>query len=103
MKTHLVRWQKDYAEKGLVILDIDDGTQDTLDAVKESVEKSKVKFPVLWDEGGKVTDAYGIKAFPAAYLVGVDGKVLWEGVPLAGIEGIEKTIQAELENVKKER
>jgi peroxiredoxin len=101
MKPNLVRWHKDYAEKGLVVIDIDDGSADTMDALKKNVEKGEVKFPVLWDKEGKNCEKYGIKAFPSAYLVGVDGKVLWEGFPNPEVEAIEKLIKAELEKVKK--
>lgn len=103
MKPHLVRWAKEYAEKGLTVIDVDNGEFDKQDALKAEVEKGGVKFPVLWDKGGKTCTAYGIKGYPAAYLVGVDGTVIWEGFPLPKVEEIEKLIQAELAKVKKEK
>jgi len=101
MKPHLVRWHKDYAEKGLVIIDVDDGRKDKMEALKESVEKGDVKFPVLLDKDGQNVKTYGVRAMPAAFLVGVDGTVLWEGFPLPKVAELEEAIKKELEKVKK--
>lgn len=102
MKPHLVRWHKEYADKGLVIIDVDHGQRDTLEKLQKNAEKGGIAFPILWDSGGKNCATYGIKGFPAAFLVGVDGTVIWEGFPLPKVESLEKTIQAELAKVKKE-
>ncbi len=102
MKPHLVRWHKEYADKGLVVIDIDDGTQDSPAELKASVEKGGIKYPVLWDKDARNIAAYGVQAMPAAYLIGADGKVVWEGVPDAGkAEDYEKRIRAELDKIKK--
>lgn len=101
MKPTLFRWHKEYAAKGLVIIDVSDGAMDKFDDLKKEVEDKGGKLATLWDKGAKNCLAYGIQAYPFAYLVGVDGKVLWEGLPNAKIEEIEKRIQAELEKVKK--
>ncbi|HYE99154.1 MAG TPA: hypothetical protein VEJ18_09605 [Planctomycetota bacterium] len=101
MKPHLVRWHKQWAEKGLVIIDNDDGTADTLEEVKDAVAKGGIPFPTLWDKGGKNVETYDVQAMPLGYLIGVDGTVLWEGVPNRKIEEIEKLIEAELGKLKK--
>jgi peroxiredoxin len=104
MKPHLVRWHSSYAEKGLVIVDVDDGTQDTLEDLKTEVEHEKFPFAVLWDKEGKIIETYKVQGYPAAYLVGVDGNVIWEGHPNAKqseADQYEARIKAELEKVKK--
>jgi hypothetical protein len=104
MKPHLVRWHNSYAEKGLTIIDIDHGGIDAFDAVKKEVEEKKFPFPVLWDKDGKNVGTYKVEGMPAAYLVGVDGKVVWEGHPnpkASEAEKLEVAIKAELEKVKK--
>jgi thiol-disulfide isomerase/thioredoxin len=101
MKPNLIRWHKDYAEKGLVVLDVSDGTLDKFDDLKKEVEEKGEKFPVLWDKEAKNCLAYGINAYPQAYLVGVDGTVIWEGLPSPKNEAIEQKIVAELAKVKK--
>jgi hypothetical protein len=100
MKPQLVSWQEKHASQGLVIIDIDNGRIDTKDRLKAEVDKG-VKFPVLWDNGGKNCAAYGVRAYPSAYLVGVDGKVLWEGHPGPGDADVQKLIDQELAKVKK--
>ena len=104
MKPHLVRWHGSYAEKGLVVVDVDDGSEDTQDALKKEVAESKLPFAVLWDKEAKNVAKYKIEAFPVAYLIGVDGNVLWEGHPNAAkkeADKLEAKIKAELEKVKK--
>ncbi len=104
MKPHLVRWHKDFADKGLVVIDINDGSIDTYEALKDNVAKSAVPFPVLWDKDAKNVSAYKVEGMPAAYLVGVEGKVVWEGHPnpvKPELDKLEAAIQAELAKVKK--
>ena len=102
LKPTLARWHKDLSEKGLVVIDVSDGSQDAFDALKKEVEEKEEKFAVLWDKDAKVCLTYGIQAYPQAYLVGADGKVAWEGSPnVKTVDQIEKVIAAELEKVKK--
>jgi peroxiredoxin len=104
MKPHLVRWHGSYAEKGLVVVDIDDGSEDSQADLKKDVQDHKLPFPVLWDKEGKNVATYKVEGFPAAYLIGVDGKVIWEGHPNARqseADKLEAKIKAELEKVKK--
>jgi thiol-disulfide isomerase/thioredoxin len=101
MKPNLTRWHKEYAEKGLVIIDISDGSLDKFDDLKKEVEEKEEKFAVLWDKDAKTCLAYGIQAYPQGYLVGVDGTVIWEGLPNPKVEEIEQKIVAELAKAKK--
>ena len=104
MKPHLVRWHNAYAEKGLTILDVDDGNEDTQADVTTEVEQGKFPFAVLWDKEAKNVGKYKVEGFPAAYLIGVDGTVVWEGHPNAKAseaEKLEGKIKAELAKVKK--
>ena len=102
MKPHLVRWHKEYAKQGLRILDIDNGKRDSLERLQKMTEKEGLPYPVLWDKEAKNCATYGIKGYPAAFLIGVDGTVIWEGFPNPKLEHIEKLIKTELEKVKPE-
>ena len=101
MAKHLVRWHKKYGKKGLVILDINDGEIDDKADLKDHVKRGKIPYPTLHDVDGRNCETYGIRAYPASYLIGVDGKVIWEGFALPRIKKVEKTIQQELKKVKK--
>lgn len=102
MAKHLARWHKDFAAKGLVVIDIDDGGQDSLERLKAHIQKEKVPYPTLWDKNSKNVEKYGIQGFPASYLIGVDGTVLWEGFAPPEIKKIEDLIKKELAKIKKE-
>jgi hypothetical protein len=81
MRRQLVRWQKDYAEQGLLVIEITGGEQEPLNVVKEIVEKQRLNHPVLWDSKCRNHDNYGLKNWPVAYLIDTKGKVFWEGNP----------------------
>lgn len=105
MVDQLVAWHKEFAPKGLVIVDIDNGQIDTQADVKAHVEKKGITYATLWDKGARNCSKYGVRAYPAQYLVGVDGKVIWEGF-YAESEDTKKKVaallKAELAKVKKE-
>jgi hypothetical protein len=81
MQPHLVRWDKEYRQKGLVVIEVDNGEIDAREDVARHVAELDLSYPVLWDEGQKTCLAYGVHRYSTAYLIGVDGKVLWEGDP----------------------
>ena len=102
MAPHLVRWDKKWRKAGLRIIDIDNGTIDSQEKIKKEIGKKGKTYPVLWDHGGKNCTRYGIKAYPAAYLLDVDGKVVWEGIPMGPkIPDIEKEIAKQLQRIEK--
>jgi peroxiredoxin len=100
MKAHLVRWRQELGEKGLVVLEIDNGAVDALEAVRRDYERKSLNFPVLWDSEGRNFQAYGIKALPRSVLIGADGKVVWEGNPSGKEVECERRIRGELMKVK---
>ena len=101
-KPTLFKWHKELASKGLVVIDVSDGAQDKFDDLKKEVEEKGGKLATLWDKDAKVCLTYGIQAYPMAYLVGVDGKVAWEGSPSPKLaEELEKRISDELAKAKK--
>lgn len=102
MKTHLVKWDETYRKQGLVIIDVDNGKIDTMDKVKASVEAAKIRYATAWDEGAKMCTTYGVRGYAAAFLIGVDGTVVWEGFPAVDVSKKEALIQQELKKVSKE-
>lgn len=81
MRRHLVRWEQEYGERGLTAIEIEGGATEPLPIVRASVARQDLRHFVLSDRGSRNHEAYGITAWPAAYLLGRDGRVVWEGNP----------------------
>ena len=81
MRRHLVRWEQEYGERGLSLVEIEGGASEPLPIVRASVARQELRHYVLSDQGSHNHAAYGITAWPAAYLLGRDGRVVWEGNP----------------------
>ncbi len=98
----LTQWHKDLGPKGLVIVDVDDGSKDRdIEAVKKHMQEKKIEYATLYDKGGKTTKTYAVMAFPSCYLVGVDGTVIWEGSYHRDKAKVDELIRLELSKVKK--
>lgn len=93
MRPHLVRWAKEYGEKGFVLVEVDNGQIDTKPKLDEHVRADEVPYRTIWDEGAKLCTAYGVRGFPSAYLLDTEGKVIWEGHPHSSTEAIEALIK----------
>ena len=45
------------------------------------VQQKGLRHPVLWDDACRNTKAYGVTAWPRAWLIDKAGNVFWEGNP----------------------
>jgi hypothetical protein len=70
--------QKKLGDRGLVIVGVTNEAEGT---VNKYVADKKLTHPLVILQGDAVDKAYGVKGFPHSWLVGADGKVLWEGHP----------------------
>ncbi len=102
MRPHLVRWDKAYGDKGLVIIDVDNGRIDTKEAVTEHATEEGVGYRTIWDEEGRLCATYGIRGYPSAFLLDTAGEVIWEGFPLPNVETLEALFEEHLETVAEE-
>jgi thiol-disulfide isomerase/thioredoxin len=93
MAPHLSRWHKEMADKGLVVLTVEDGRATPLDALRQALDREEVRYPVLHDGVAANVALYEVRGFPSAYVIGRTGKVIWEGPPLAKLSELEKTIR----------
>ncbi len=96
MTPHLVKWDKRYRSKGLTVLDINSGRMDKQPALAKYIKQHKKTYPTLWDKLGKLCRDYGVRGYPAGFLIGVDGKVVWEGFPVPELKTLEQRIVKEL-------
>ncbi len=93
MEPHLVRWHTKWSGQGLVIIEIDNGDIDSLDAVEKHVGREKIPFAMLHDAGATVCNRFRVEAYPAAYLLDRTGRVIWEGHPMDP-DALEKRIES---------
>jgi len=86
---HLTALQKKMKDKGVVVVGISDETPAT---VKPFVNQmaDKMDYTVACDKSAQTAaaylGAYGVNTIPTAFIVGKDGRVLWLGHPMAGLE-----------------
>jgi hypothetical protein len=101
MKTHLVRWDDQYRRKGLVIVNVNNGQIDDFDTLRRSIAAdARIRYPVGWDESARACKDYGVRGYAASFLIGTNGKVVWEGFPLTRPIGErEELIKKELAKV----
>lgn len=87
---HLNALNKKFKDKGLVVIGISDETKDV-------VEKFQKTLPMEYHVaigGSAIEKKVGINGIPHAFLVGKDGKVVWEGHPMRLTEAeIEKALK----------
>ena len=46
------------------------------------MREERITYPVLHDGDATNTSNYGVHAFPSAYVLNKNGRVVWEGVPM---------------------
>ncbi len=78
----VVALRKAIPESQLAILAIDVGSGDSLDKVKRFEKDSPSPFPVLYDDGSKVTRTYGIEGIPHIVLIDKQGTIKYQGSEL---------------------
>lgn len=82
---HLIELNKRFGDKVTII----GFTQESLDEVQDFVNEQGMKYPIA--VGSKSGKDYGVSGIPHAFVVGKDGKVVWEGHPMSGLD---KAIEA---------
>lgn len=92
-----------------MIIEISGGELATLDESKANVESRDLGHAVLWDAGNHNHQNYGIASWPAAFLIGADGKVFWQGNPnrmesrSADKQSFQKLLQDQLKAALQEK
>lgn len=76
---HLNDLNAKYKGKGLAIIGITDETQNEVATFRKSLP---MDYTVALDEGGKLSQSFGITGIPHAFVVDKAGKIVWEGHPM---------------------
>jgi thiol-disulfide isomerase/thioredoxin len=98
---YLSSLQKQLKDKGVVVIGISNEDPAT---VRPFVTKmgAQMEYTVACDEDYQTTsgymEAYGVNTIPMAFIVGKDGRVLWHGNPM---NGLNKALQTILESKEK--
>ena len=69
------------------------GSETNQDGIKAFMNKNGYTYPVLMDKGGKLFEAYGIRAIPTTYLIDRNGNILGRVQGAISAENIERILQ----------
>jgi thiol-disulfide isomerase/thioredoxin len=87
---HLNKLHEDHAGKGLAILSFTDQSKKGIDSF---LKGTAMKYVI--GTGSELAAEYGVSGIPHAFIIGRDGKLLWEGNP--GDKAFDKQVLAALE------
>lgn len=94
MDPYLAKWHEQYAGEGLSVIEVDDGSSDSLDSVQWWANNERISYPVFYDTKGLLTASYDVRSFPTLILVGRDGKIVWHDHGWRGESGIQELERA---------
>lgn len=97
MQAPLVRWDAAYRAQGLTIVYVGDGRRVERETLNSMLRADGAAFAAAHDAAGTTTQAYGVRAYPTAYLIGRDGRVVWEGIPHVNPGEVERALRAALD------
>ena len=104
---HLTQLQKKYKDKGVVFIGISDEKPAT---VKKFVEQmaDKMDYRVALDQDRKTSggylEAYDISGIPHAFIVDKEGRVVWNGHPMGGLEAaLDQVLAGKLDLAKEKQ
>lgn len=80
-----------YQSKGLVMLAINPGVNDSIRKIEQFVKNHRATYPIAFDEGSAITKEFGILGAPTYLVVDKSGVVRYRGNQLP--EGIEKLLE----------
>lgn len=79
-RRHLVRWEAEYACE-LEVVEVSGGATAEFEPSRRLFARWELGHPGLWDHKNTNAKAYGVSAWPSAFLIGRDGTVFWQGNP----------------------
>ena len=92
-------WEK-YKDRGVIVIAL---TADDERRVASFIKQAGYTFPVALDDRGRTNRAYNIRWIPHTFLIGADGKVIWDGNPLAVKDKLDKMVEDALKKAAPDR
>ena len=85
-RTESPRWPNDYAARGVRVLainsnDADRYPRDSLEAMRDRVEREQWTIPYLRDDTQEVAREYGAKVTPDVFVLDAEGRLRYRGAP----------------------
>ena len=71
-----------YATKGMPMIAIDVGVNDSLKKVEKYLEANQITYPVIFDEGSTITKLYGVRGTPTVVIVDKGGIVRYHSAAI---------------------
>lgn len=82
-----------FKDKGVVFLSLTDEGADKKAETEKFLKQHKMTWPTGY--GSQVTEDYGVQGYPTVFVVGTDGKVVWNDNLEGGVEAaVEKALKA---------
>lgn len=75
----ITQLHKEFEPKGMEILAVDVGINDSEAKVKKYIEKYKVSYPVAFDQGAQITKKFKVQGTPTIIIVDKNGVVRYRG------------------------
>jgi peroxiredoxin len=87
---------REYRGRGLIVLGINTTARDDPFNIRPFIERYGLTFPILLDESGAVSAAYGLRSLPTTYFINRDGTIneIVVGGPMA-----EALLRARVEEI----
>ena len=76
----LREWQAKYVDRGLVILGVHTPEfefEEVYENVKDAVERDDIQWPIVQDNDYDTWRSFGNRYWPAKYLIGIDGQLIY--------------------------
>ena len=92
---HLTQLQKKFKDKGVVFVGV---SNEDLATVKPFVERmgEQMNYVVAVDNRNQTSQGYmkafGVNTIPHAFVTDKEGRVVWHGHPMAGLDGVIEQI-----------
>jgi thiol-disulfide isomerase/thioredoxin len=92
MTPYLQQWQQMFGAQGFTVVYVNNGLMAGEEAARKAIAAESLAFPYFHDAKGETLRQFGIRSFPTAYLLDRQGKVQWEGAPVA----LESQVQSRI-------
>ncbi len=86
---HMTQLYKDHdageADASVRVLGV--SLDDSSDPIRDLIQTNPdIAWPMVLDEGGAISKAWAVEGIPTVFIVGADGRLVWRGHPMDGMD-----------------